>query len=141
MQHLSVLELRVIVQGEKETPDPIDGKIEDVLNSFTASLHNISDGEFHKWRASLRSSISKDDQNMGQEADRFWAQIYTDGHCFNKKEMALSFLDSFDTSADLAKEFEFFRGHNKKISVRLFGTNATKLIQKPKTLSSKSNDV
>jgi len=135
MQHLSVLELRVIVQGEKEAPDPIDGKIEAVLDSFTQSLQKISDGEFHKWKASLRSSISKDDQNMGQEADRFWAQIYTDGHCFNKKEMALSFLDSFDTKADLAKEFEFFRGHNKKVSVRLFGTNTTKFIQKPEKLT------
>jgi secreted Zn-dependent insulinase-like peptidase len=141
MQHLSVLELRIIVQGEKESPDPIDVKIEAVLDSFTASLHNISNGEFHKWKASVRSSMSKEDQNMGQEADRFWAQIYTDGHCFNKKEMALSFLDSFNTKADLAKEFEFLRGQHKKISVRLFGTNATKLIQKPTKLSSKSNDV
>merc|ERR1719379_3046287 len=68
MQHLSVLELRVIVQGEKENPDPIDGKIEDVLNSFATTLHNISDADFYKWRASVRSSMSKDDQNMGQEA-------------------------------------------------------------------------
>lgn len=121
MQHLSVLELRVIVQGEKENPDPIDGKIEDVLNSFATTLHNISDADFHKWRASVRSSISREDQNMGQEADRFWAQIYTDGHCFNKKEMALQFLDSFNTKADLAKEFEALRGQHKKVSVRLFG--------------------
>merc|ERR1719265_1656061 len=84
--------------------------------------------------------MSKDDQNMGQEADRFWAQIYTDdAHCFDKKKMALSFLDSFDTKADLAKEFEFLRGQHKKVSVRLFGSNATKLVQKPAVSSSKSN--
>merc|ERR1719327_2487871 len=53
MQHLSVLELRVIVQGEKEAPDPIDGKIEDVLDSFAKTIRNISDSDFHKWRASL----------------------------------------------------------------------------------------
>jgi insulysin len=142
MQHLSVLELRVIVQGEKEAPDPIDGKIEDVLNSFSTSLSNISDSDFHKWRASLRSSISRDDQNMGQEADRFWAQIYTDGHCFNKKEMALSYLDSFDTKAELAKEFDFLRGQHKKVSVRLFGKNNVKSIEqseKPTKLSSKAD--
>jgi len=141
MQHQSVLELRVIVQGEKEAPDPIDTKIEVVLDSFTQSLHNISQDEFHKWRASLRSSISRDDQNMGQEADRFWSQIYTDSHCFNKKDMALEFLDSFNTPADLAKEMETLRGEHKKVSVKLFGTKTAKFIQKPEKLSQPSGSV
>merc|ERR1719440_2048428 len=49
MQHLDVLELRVVVQGAKETPDPVNVRIEAVLDDFAHGLKNLTQPEFLKW--------------------------------------------------------------------------------------------
>lgn len=121
MPQLRVLELVMIVQGAKKAPDDIDARIEDVLGSFVHTLHNISAPAFKNWKASLRSTIDSKDANMGQEADRVWSQIASDELCFNRKQMALDYLDSFETPAELAVEFERMRMQPRKVSIRLFG--------------------
>jgi secreted Zn-dependent insulinase-like peptidase len=124
MPHMQTLEMRVIVQGAKKTPDEVDTRIEAVMDSFGQGLRNLSHAEFTRWKASVRSSIAKTDQNMGEEADRFWAQISSDEACFNRRQMALDYLDSFDSPDELAKEFTWFREKPKKVSVRLFGDHS-----------------
>jgi len=119
--HLSTLQLVMIVQGAKKAPDDIDGRIEAVLDKFTHTLHNISASEFKSWKASLRSTINVKDQNMAQEADRIWAQIASDELCFNRKQLALDYLDAFDAPLEVAAEFERMRKQPRKVSVRLFG--------------------
>merc|ERR1719201_2730755 len=121
MPHLSTLQLVMIVQGAKKAPDEIDTRIEAVLGNFAKSLHNMSSSEFQSWKASLRSTINKKDENMAQEADRFWAQISSDELCFNRRELALNFLDSFQAPLEVAAEFEAMRAHPRKVSIRLFG--------------------
>jgi len=121
MQHVGVLELRVIVQGAKQGPDYVDGRIESVLDSFDQKLKNQTAAEFSRWKASLRSSINREDQNMAQEADRIWAHVDSDELCFNRKQMALDFLDTLKGPEEIAKEYKVFRQNPKKISVRLFG--------------------
>jgi len=121
MPTLSTLQLVMIVQGAKKAPDDVDGRIESVLDNFANNLKNISISEFKGWKASLRSTINVKDQNMGQEADRIWAQIVNDELCFTRKQLALDFLDSFDTPLELAEEFKRVRINPRKISVRLFG--------------------
>jgi len=121
MPHLSTLQLVMIVQGAKKAPDDIDGRIESVLTNFAGSLKNLSAPEFQSWKASLRSTINKKDENMAQEADRFWAQISSDELCFNRRELALNFLDSFQAPLEVAAEFEAMRAHPRKVSIRLFG--------------------
>jgi len=121
MPHLSTLQLVMIVQGAKKAPDEIDTRIEAVLGNFAKSLHNMSSSEFQSWKASLRSTINKKDENMAQEADRLWSQIASDELCFNRKQMALDFLDSFQNPLEVAAEFERMREQPRKISIRLFG--------------------
>lgn len=121
MPHLATLELVMIVQGAKKAPDDVDGRIESVLDSFAHSLNNLSASEFKGWKTSLRSTLNIKDQNMGQEADRIWGHVVSDELCFNKKQMALDFLDSFETPSDLAVELESLRNRPQKVSVRLFG--------------------
>merc|ERR1719293_527908 len=87
MPHLGILELRLIVQGAKATPDEVDAKMEALLDSFRGSLANMSQPEFSRWKTSLRSTLSK-------EADKFWAQISSDKHCFSQQELALGYLDT-----------------------------------------------
>jgi secreted Zn-dependent insulinase-like peptidase len=125
MPHLATLELVMIVQGAKKSPDDVDSRIESVLDTFMHNLHNLSSSEFENWKDSLRSTINIKDQNMAQEADRIWGQIVSDELCFNRKQMALDFLDSFQTPSDLAVEFERMRTGPRKISVRLFGAKST----------------
>lgn len=128
MPHLDVLELRLIVQGSKATPEDVDGRMEALLDSFRGDLANMSQAEFSRWKSSLRSTLSREDRNMGQEADRFWAQISTDKHCFRQQELALEFLDSLHSPATLLSEFERFRGKSRrKISVRLLGSKLAAL--------------
>jgi insulysin len=122
--HRSILELQLIVQGAKEGPDSVDLKIEGVLDDFGQSLRNLTHSQFATWKASVRSSIDRQDQNMAQECDRFWAQIVSGDVCFNRKQMALDYLASFDKPEELASEFNVFRNHPRKISVRMFGSKA-----------------
>lgn len=121
MPHLSTLELVMIVQGAKKAPDEIDTRIEAVLGDFAHSLRNLSSSEFKSWKASLRSTINKKDENMAQEADRLWSQIVSDELCFNRKQMALDYLDSFEAPLEVAAEFDRMRAKPRKVSVRLFG--------------------
>lgn len=121
MPHLSTLQLVMIVQGAKKAPDDIDGRIESVLTNFAQTLRNLSAPEFQSWKTSLRSTIATKDENMAQEADRFWAQIASDELCFNRRELALNFLDSFQAPMEVADEFDRMREHPRKVSIRLFG--------------------
>lgn len=122
-EQAGVVELRVLVQGEKESPDNVDGYIEEVIDEFGTTLQNMSLAQFTKWKASLRSALHHKDQNMGQEADRYWSQIATDGHCFNRKELALKYLETLQKPADVVQTFEKLRHGYKKVSVKLFGAN------------------
>merc|ERR1719424_1024858 len=121
MPHLSALQLVMIVQGAKKAPDEINSRVEDVLTNFGQSLRKLEKSKFEGWKDSLRSTINIKDQNMAQEADRLWAQIATDELCFNRKEMALQYLDSFKAPEELAVVFEQMQAQPRKISVRLFG--------------------
>jgi len=123
-EHVDVLELRVLVQGDKELPDSVDTDIEGVLQQFGADLRNMSLAQFSKWKSSIRSGLNHKDQNMGQEADRYWSQIANDGHCFNRKELALQYLEELSNPKDIIGMFELLRRRNRKVSVKMFGANA-----------------
>jgi insulysin len=124
MPHLSTLELVMIVQGAKKAPDEIDTRIEAVLAQFSQSLRNFSSSQFQNWKDSLRSTINVKDENMAQEADRFWSHIASDELCFNRVKLALEFLDSLKKPSEVAAEFERLRAQPGKVSVRLFGVQS-----------------
>lgn len=121
MPHHTILELRVIVQGAKETPDVVDVRIESLLQTFRHNLDNISTSDFQRWKSSLRSTLSKHDENMGEEADRLWGKITTGNLCFKQQQMALEYLDTMESPKDLAAEFQEILSSHRKVSVRLFG--------------------
>jgi insulysin len=123
-EQVSVLELKVLVQGEKELPDAVDDDIEGVLAEFGAHLKNMSAPEFSRWKASLRSSLHHKDQNMGQEADRYWSQIANDGHCFNRKELELAYLETLESPHEVLRSFETIWQKMRKVSMKMFGAGA-----------------
>mmetsp|Transcript_63689 Transcript_63689/g.136886 ORF Transcript_63689/g.136886 Transcript_63689/m.136886 type:complete len:1047 (+) Transcript_63689:167-3307(+) len=123
-EQVSVLELRVLVQGARELPDSVDGDIEAVLEEFGARLRVMPPSEFLVWKASLRSALHIEDQNMAQEADRYWAQIVSDGHCFNRKELALQYLEQLQSVDEVVETYEALRRGRRKVSVKLFGAGS-----------------
>lgn len=123
--HASVLELRVVVQGNKELPDVVDRDIESVLARFGTNLRNMSADEFSRWRESIRSTILEKDKNMEQEADRFWSQIVSGTHCFGIRELSSEYLETLSTPSQVADLFDVLNGAGRrKVSVKLFGTGA-----------------
>merc|ERR1719422_2916717 len=61
---------------------------------------------------------------MAQEADRYWSQIANDGYCFNRKELAQQYLESFQTPSDVLETFEKLQHSHQKVSVKMFGAGA-----------------
>jgi secreted Zn-dependent insulinase-like peptidase len=131
MPQRETLQMVMIVQGAKKNPDEVDTRIESVMDSFGNSLTNLSASEFSRWKASIRSSIAEDDQNMAQEADRLWEHISTGEECFNRRELSLEYLDSFTEVSELAKEFQVFRQKPRKLSMRVFGDHKLVGIPQP----------
>jgi insulysin len=123
-EQVSVLELRVLVQGEKEMPDAVDADIEAVIGEFGTHLRAMPKAEFLRWKASLKSSLHHKDQNMGQEADRYWAQIADDGHCFNRKELELQYLETLESPHEVVRSFETIWQGMRKVSMKMFGAGA-----------------
>jgi len=123
-EEANVLELQVLVQGAKEDPDRVEADIESVIDDFEARLKALRPEEFLLWRASLRSSLTEKDQNMDQEAGRYWGQIVSDAHCFNRRELALRYLETLDSVGPVVETFELLRRNNRKVSVKLFGGGA-----------------
>jgi len=140
-EQVGVLELRVLVQGAKESPDRVDGYIESVIDKFGSDLANMTQASFVKWKASLQSALNRKDQNMGQEADRYWGQIVNDGHCFNRKELALQYLESLEKPQDVIQTFQKLRHGHKKVSVKMFGadTDPSKSSAAPLSLAAASS--
>jgi len=95
-----------------------------VIDHFKETLKKMDTATFKKWKSSLKSSLSRKDQNMGQEADRFWAQIANDGQCFHKKDLALQYLETLQTGEEVLELFEELRAANRKVSIKLFGKDA-----------------
>lgn len=117
---LSTMELRVVVQGSKEGPEEVDGRIEAVLESFGTDLQSLSHNDFLDWKDSARSMLGENDMNQDQENDRLWSAV-TNGHCFNFREKALSYLDAMNSSDELKQTYRQLRESPRKVSVRLYG--------------------
>jgi len=123
-EQVNVLDLRVLVQGGKEMPDVVDAEIEKVLDEFGAKLKSMGQKEFLTWKTALRSELHRQPQNMGQEADRYWAQIVNDAHCFNRRELALQYLETLESAGAVFDAFRSLRAAHRRVSVKMFGSGA-----------------
>mmetsp|Transcript_123470 Transcript_123470/g.360572 ORF Transcript_123470/g.360572 Transcript_123470/m.360572 type:complete len:1001 (-) Transcript_123470:106-3108(-) len=123
-EDVNVLQLRVLVQGTKKEPDAVEDAIEQVLEEFGASLAAMKPEEFKLWKESLRGELNHKDQNMDQEAQRYWSQIVNDGHCFDRRELSLQYLDTLDSVDPIVETFHSLRRNRRKVSVKLFGAGA-----------------
>eukprot|EP00971_Amphidinium_carterae_P273316 5424169-Amphidinium_carterae.1 len=87
-------------------------------------MSSMSQSEFEQWKTALRSALSHKDQNMAQETDRFWQQIASDSGCFDRKKLALEYLESLTSSSEVAEIFAEIRERNQVVRVKLFANAA-----------------
>lgn len=73
--HLSIVEVRVIVQGFRKNPDEVETLIESTVQNLTTRIAALDHEEFVTRKDSLRVSLEKKDSTMSAVAGRYWGQI------------------------------------------------------------------
>mmetsp|Transcript_25433 Transcript_25433/g.46173 ORF Transcript_25433/g.46173 Transcript_25433/m.46173 type:complete len:1008 (+) Transcript_25433:55-3078(+) len=125
--HRDILEVRVLVQGFRETPDVVEELIESTVQNLTSQFANLDDKEFEVRKASLRSDLVKPPANLASFAGKFWGQIWDKTYCFDKAQREVRFMDGadFQSSASLLDAWKqtVSSKNRKKLAVKLFGAD------------------
>lgn len=136
--HSSIIEVRVLVQGFKESPDTVEMLAEETLKNLTARIINLPAAELASRRKSLRSQLAQPPATLGAFAGQYWDQIWKDEYCFEKKQLLIDYLDQEEARAannashapSKAMLDVWLRAVNpacgvrKKVTVKLFGAGA-----------------
>eukprot|EP00929_Paragymnodinium_shiwhaense_P001267 TRINITY_DN101495_c0_g1_i1.p1 TRINITY_DN101495_c0_g1~~TRINITY_DN101495_c0_g1_i1.p1 ORF type:complete len:1022 (+),score=323.68 TRINITY_DN101495_c0_g1_i1:186-3251(+) len=127
--HISIVEVRIIVQGFRKDPDAVEMLIEETVQNLTHTIANMSQEEFDMRKHSLDVELSKKDLTMSAEAGRYWAQIWDGINCFQKTKMQLDYLNSaeFNSPAPLLAAWKKAvepGAARKRVAVKLFGKAA-----------------
>jgi len=125
--HTSIVEVRVLVQGFREQPDHVEELIESTVQNLTGRIANMGQEEFNTRKSALRTSLTKKAATMSQFAGRYWAQIWDETYCFQKRSLQLAHVDSaeFNSPAPLLEAWKKSvspSSTRKKVVVKLFGT-------------------
>eukprot|EP00397_Hematodinium_sp_SG-2012_P004777 GEMP01004791.1.p1 GENE.GEMP01004791.1~~GEMP01004791.1.p1 ORF type:complete len:1021 (+),score=263.05 GEMP01004791.1:114-3176(+) len=123
--HVSIVELRVLVQGSKAPPDEVDALIEESLLQIGQAIRDLTPTQLAQRKKALQVQLDAPDANMDEETSRLWTQIYSTFFCFKKKQLALEYLRSMDDRPDaLMETWHTLTGASqKKISVKVFANN------------------
>jgi len=127
--HGPVVEVRVLVQGFRETPDVVEDLIEGTVQNLTSRIASMSQEEFATRKNSLRVGLSQKAATMSQFSGRYWGQISDGDLCFRSRALQLAYLDSkeFETPAPLLKAWKRTIAptpDRKRMAVKLFGAPA-----------------
>jgi len=128
--HSSILEVRVVVQGFRESPDVVEPLIQDTVKNLTRRISALSKAEISTRRHTIRSALTKEPSTLSEFAAEYWTQISEGTYCFKKRKEMLAQLDAEEVHGDTAKSLvnAWLRtvspssGKPKKVAVKLFGT-------------------
>eukprot|EP00933_Yihiella_yeosuensis_P021123 TRINITY_DN167_c0_g1_i1.p1 TRINITY_DN167_c0_g1~~TRINITY_DN167_c0_g1_i1.p1 ORF type:complete len:1051 (-),score=281.16 TRINITY_DN167_c0_g1_i1:207-3359(-) len=126
--HRDVAEVRVLVQGVKETPDEVARLAESAVQNMTKVLEDMSQEEFNTRKAAVYNDLTKEPANMGEWLGKSWGQISEKTYCFDKVKNELKYMDSeeFKTSKPLVEMWKKMVApgkDRKKISMKMFGVD------------------
>lgn len=136
--HGSVAEVRVLVQGFRESPTVVDKLIEQTVQNLTAKIANMSSQEVATRKETLKIALSKKPMTLPQMASKYWGEIFTGQYCFNRTEQELNYLNglSFDDATPLVAAWQKAVAasnsttlQRKKVSVKLYGTEYAKEVE------------
>ncbi|KAK2037724.1 peptidase M16 inactive domain-containing protein [Colletotrichum somersetense] len=92
--------LSLIIQSA-QSPEDLDGRIEDFLDSFSIKLENMPEKMFDDHKRSLRDQLLEKSNNLGEESNKHWEQIITG-------------YEDFDQGMKDAEELENLTMHDMK---------------------------
>jgi len=130
--HNSIIEVRVLVQGFRESPDTVETLVEETVKNLTSRIAELTPAEVSKRRQSLRSQLQQPMATLSQLANEYWTQISEGTHCFRKRSIMLEQLAAEEAKGDTSKALlDAWRqtvlpksGKPKRIVVKLFGAGA-----------------
>ncbi|CAJ1349978.1 unnamed protein product [Effrenium voratum] len=120
---MDILEVRVLVQGFRESPDVVAQLIDSTVRNLTSAFA-MKPAELEVRKATLRQELKKPPANLGDFAGRFWSQIWDETYCFDKVDKELKVLEGV-TPQSLAEAWNRTTGSSKKLLVKLFGSDPT----------------
>eukprot|EP00931_Biecheleriopsis_adriatica_P097944 TRINITY_DN7182_c0_g1_i4.p1 TRINITY_DN7182_c0_g1~~TRINITY_DN7182_c0_g1_i4.p1 ORF type:complete len:1122 (-),score=344.81 TRINITY_DN7182_c0_g1_i4:23-3388(-) len=143
--HQDVLEVRVLVQGFRETPDSVEKLIESTVQNLTSTFAALDENEFATRKETLRKDLIKPPSNLGDFAGKYWKEIWDETYCFDKREKEVKLMDSeeFKDPKSLLEAWKHTtQAHRKKVTVKLFGADqATGRVTIPEVASGRDRDV
>ncbi|PHJ20955.1 sporozoite developmental protein [Cystoisospora suis] len=115
----SVESLRCVLEGSKKHPDEVAELIETELRSMEEHLRSMPDEEFEHYKESTRAELQKPVQNFSEEFVRSWDQISNHGHCFNKRDLELTYLGTDFTRKQLIRTYTKLLEPSRRLVVKL----------------------
>lgn len=125
--HSSIVEVRVLVQGFRESPDVVEDLIEEtVQNLTTQKFASMTQDEFDARKNNLRVALNQKAATMGQYSGRYWSQIADGNQCFQTRALQLAYLNGkeFSTPKPLLEAWKrtvLPGASRKRLAVKLFG--------------------
>ncbi|PFH33527.1 sporozoite developmental protein [Besnoitia besnoiti] len=90
----SVESMSCILQGSKKHPDDVADLIEEEVRAMEEHIRSMPDAELNHWKDATRAELAKPVATFVEEFGRSWSQIANHGHCFNKHDLELKYLNS-----------------------------------------------
>ncbi|XP_041356589.1 nardilysin-like [Gigantopelta aegis] len=115
------LAITVESQSSKVSLEEVDDKITTFLEEFEQTLHDMTDAEFHTLVQSVITDKESEDTHMGEEAQRYWREIFDHTYIFNRLHKEVVVLKKLSLH-DLRKWFKQYLGKKqKKLSLQVYG--------------------
>ncbi|KFG50403.1 sporozoite developmental protein [Toxoplasma gondii p89] len=115
----SVESLRCVLEGSRKHPDEIADLIDKELWKMNDHLQSISDGELDHWKESARAELEKPTETFYEEFGRSWGQIANHGHCFNKRDLELIYLNTEFNRKQLSRTYTKLLEPSRRLVVKL----------------------
>lgn len=80
---------RILVQSEK-SPEYLEGRIDNFLNSFGKMIEELDDVKFEKHKNSLINKLKEKPKNLKEEMERLWMYIMTEYFDFDQRKFIQS---------------------------------------------------
>lgn len=109
-------------QETKFTADHVDERIENFRRELISIIDQMSENDFDAIKISLAKNKLNEDNKLGEEVQRNWAEITTDEYEFDRVHKEVEYLSTISK----AQLLEFYRTHcdlenQRKLSVQVIG--------------------
>jgi len=102
MPLMEVPGLAFVVQSPVADPDTLSDQVERFIDEHREILADMSEEEFQRQKAALRSQLLEKDQRLNERSNRYWREIDRENYAFNTHEQIAEELMGIDREAFLS---------------------------------------